>query len=80
MKRVIAGILLSVAMAAVPAVAYDGDRASHRDIRHDRAQVTHDRRELRRDRRNGNYAGARHERRQLRREHRDIARDRRQLR
>lgn len=80
MKRIIAGILLSVAISTAPALAYDGDRALHRDIRHDRAQVTRDRRELRRDLRHGNYAAARHERRELRREHRDLARDRRQLR
>lgn len=80
MKRVIAGILLSVAMATAPALAYDGDRALRRDMRRDRAQIAHDRRELRRDLRHGNYAAARHERRELRRERRDLARDRRHLR
>jgi len=77
MKRGIAGILLLVAMAVAPALAYDGDRALHRDIRHDQAKIAHDRRELRRDLRNGNYAAARHERRELRREYRDVNRDRR---
>lgn len=80
MKRVIAGILLSVAMATAPALAYDGDRGVRRDMRHDRGQITHDRRELHRDLRNGNYAAARHERRELRHEQRDLARDRRHFR
>ncbi len=45
MKRVIAGLLLSVAMATAPALAYDGDRAVRRDMRHDRAYIAHDGRE-----------------------------------
>jgi hypothetical protein len=79
MKRAIAGMLLLVGMVA-PALAYDGNRAVHRDIRRDQAKIAHDRRELRRDLRNGNYAAARHERRELRREYRDVNRDRRELR
>lgn len=80
MKRAIAGTLLLVAMSIAPALAYDGDRALHRDIRHDQANIAHDRRELRRDFRHGNYAAARHERRELRRDYRDVNRDRRELR
>lgn len=80
MKRAIAGMLLLVGMAVAPVLAYDGDRALHRDIRRDQAKIAHDRRELRRDLRRGNYAAARHERRELRRERRDLNRDRRELR
>jgi len=76
MKRAIAGILLLVGMGVAPALAYDGNRALHRDMRHDEARIAHDRRELRRDLRRGDYAAARHERRELRREYRDLNRDR----
>jgi hypothetical protein len=79
MKRAIAGILLLVGIGAAPALAWDGDRGLHRDIRHDQAKIEHDRRELRRDLYYGNYDAARHERRELRREYRDINRDRREL-
>ena len=79
MKRAIAGVLLLVGMAVVPALAWDGDRGLRNDIRHDDAKIAHDRRELRRDLYNGNYAGARHQRRELRREYRDVNRDRREL-
>jgi hypothetical protein len=79
MKRAIAGILLLVGIGVAPALAWDGDRGLHRDIRHDQAKIDHDRRELRRDMHYGNYAAARHERRELRREYRDINRDRRDL-
>jgi hypothetical protein len=79
MKRAIAGILLLVGIGVAPALAWDGDRGLHRDIRHDQAKIDHDRRELRRDMYYGNYAAARHERRELRREYRDINRDRRDL-
>jgi hypothetical protein len=68
MKRAIAGILLLVGMGVAPALAWDGDRGLHRDIRHDQAKIAHDRRELRRDLYGGDYAAARHERRELRRE------------
>ena len=79
MKRAIAGILLLVGMGVAPALAWDGDRGLHRDIRHDEANIRHDRRELLRDLNHGNYAAARHERRELRHEYRDVNRDRRQL-
>src|SRR5262249_23593144 len=79
MQPAIAGIVLLVGMGVAPALAWDGDRGMHRDIRHDEAKIAHDRRELRRDLRNGNYAAARHERRELRREYRDVNRDRREL-
>jgi hypothetical protein len=79
MKRAIAGILLLVGIGVAPALAWDGDRGLHRDIRHDQAKIDHDRRELRRDMYYGNYAAARHERRELLREYRDINRDRREL-
>ena len=78
MKRAIAGILLLVGMSVAPALAWDGDGALHRDIRHDQARIAHDRRELRRDLNRSNYAAARHERRELRREYRDVSRDRRE--
>jgi hypothetical protein len=78
-KRVLAGILLLVGMGVAPALAWDGDRGLHRDIRHDQAKIGHDRRELRRDQRNGNYAAARYERCELRREYRDVNRDRSEL-
>ena len=79
MKRAIAGILLLVALGVAPALAWDGDRGIHRDIRRDEAKIAHDRRELRRDLYRGDYAAARHERRELRHEYRDVNRDRRQL-
>jgi hypothetical protein len=79
MKRAIAGILLLVGIGVAPALAWDGDRGVHRDIRHDQAKIDHDRRELRSDLYHGNYAAARHERRELRREYRDVSRDRREL-
>src|ERR1700735_746051 len=79
MKRAIAGILLLVGMSVAPALAWDGDRGLHRDIRHDEVRIAHDRYELRRDLNHGNYAAARHERRDLRREYRDVNRDRREL-
>jgi hypothetical protein len=79
MKRVIAGVLLLVGMGVAPAVAWDGDRGLHRDIRHDEARIAHDRRELRRDLYYGNYRAARQERRELRHEYRDVNRDRREL-
>lgn len=79
MKRAIAGILLLVGIGVAPALAWDGDRGLHREIRYDQAKIDHDRRELRRDLYYGNYAAARHERRELRREYRDINRDRREL-
>ena len=77
MKRAIAGILLLLGMGVAPALAWDGDRGLHRDIRHDEARIEHDRRELRRDLYRGDYAAARHERKELCREYRDINRDRR---
>ena len=49
MKSAIAGILLLVGMGVAPALAWDGDRGVHRDIRLDQAKIAHDRRELRRD-------------------------------
>jgi len=79
MKRAIAGILLLVGMGVAPALAWDGDRGLHRDIRHDQAQIAHDRREFRRDLYRGDYAAARHERRELRRQYLDVNRDRRDL-
>jgi len=79
MKRAMAGILLLVGMGVAPALAWDGNHALRRDIRHDHAKIAHDKRELRRDLRNGNYAAARHERRELRREYRDVNRDKREL-
>jgi hypothetical protein len=79
MKRAIAGILLLVGIGVAPALAWDGDRGLHRDIRHDQAKIDHDRRKLRRDMYYGNYAAARHEHRELLREYRDINRDRREL-
>jgi len=39
MKRTIAGILLLAGMTVAPALAWDGDRGLHRDIRHD--EVSH---------------------------------------
>lgn len=77
MKRAIAGMLLLVGMSVAPALAWDGDRAQRRDIRHDEAKIEHDRQELHRDLYYGNYAAARQERRELRREYRDLNRDRR---
>jgi hypothetical protein len=79
MKRAIAGILLLVGMGVAPALAWDGDRGLHRDIRHDEAKIAHDRRELHRDLRRGDYEAVRHERRELRREYRDVNGDRREL-
>jgi hypothetical protein len=79
MKRAIAAMLLLVGMSVAPALAWDGDRGLHRDIRHDEAKIAHDQRELRRDLYYGNYGAARHERRELRREYRDVNRDRREL-
>jgi hypothetical protein len=79
MKRALAGILLLVGMSVAPALAWDGDRGLHRDIRHDEVRIAHDRYELRRDQYRGNYAAARHERRAIHREYRDINRDRREL-
>lgn len=79
MKRIIAGILLLVAMGVAPALAWDGDRGVRRDIRHDERKIAHDRRELRRALRRGDYAAAEHERRELRREYRDVNRDRQDL-
>jgi hypothetical protein len=79
MKRALAGILLLIGMSVAPALAWDGDRGLHRDIRHDDARIAHDRYELRRDLYRGNYAAARHERRAIHREYRDINRDRREL-
>ena len=79
MKRAIVGVLLLLGMGVAPALAWDGDRGLHRDIRHDQAKIAQDRRELRRDLYRGDYAAARHERRELRREYRDVNRDRRDL-
>ena len=79
MKRAIAGILLLLGMGVAPALAWDGDRGLHRDVRHDEAKIAHDRRELRRDLYRGDYVAARHERKELRREYRDLNRDRRDL-
>ena len=79
MKRALAGILLLIGMSVAPALAWDGDRGLHRDIRHDDARIAHDRYELRRDLYRGNYAAARHERRAIHREYRNINRDRREL-
>ena len=76
MKRAIAGFLLLVGMGVASALASDGDRGMHRDVRRDEAKIAHDRWELRRDLYRGNYAAARHERRELRREYRDVNRDR----
>ena len=78
MKRAIAAVLLLVGMSVAPALAWDGDRGLHRDIRHDQARIAHDRRELRGDLYRGNYAAARHERRELRGDYRDVNRDRRE--
>ena len=50
---------LAVGIGVAPALAWDGDRGLHRDIRHDQAKIDHDRRELRRDMYYGNYAAAR---------------------
>src|ERR1700733_9140089 len=72
MKRVIAGVLLLVGMGVAPALAWDGDRGLHRDIRHDEARIAHDRRELRRDLYYGNYRAARQERRELGHEYGDV--------
>ena len=60
MKRAIAGVLLLVGLSVAPALAWEGDHALRRDIRHDQAQIAHDRRELRRDLNHGDYAAARH--------------------
>jgi hypothetical protein len=79
MKRAIAGILLLVGMGVAPALAFDGDRGPHRDIRYDNARIAHDRREMRRDFNHDNYIAAGHERRELRREYRDVSRDRSEL-
>jgi hypothetical protein len=79
MKRAIAGILLLLGMGVAPALAWDGERGLHRDIRHDESRIAHDRRELHRDLNHGNYAAARHERRELRHEYRDVNRDRHDL-
>jgi len=79
MKRAIAGVLLLVGLSVAPALAWEGDHALRRDIRHDQAQIAHDRRELRRDLNHGDYAAARHERRELRHDYRDLNRDRREL-
>lgn len=79
MKRAFAGILLLVGMSVAPALAWDGDRGLHRDIRHDETRIAHDRYEMRRDFNHRNYAAARHERRELGREYRDVNRDRREL-
>lgn len=76
MKRAIAGMLLMVGLSVAPALAWDGNRGLHRDIRHDEAKIAHDRRELRRDLYYGNYGAARHERREIRRRERDLNRDR----
>ncbi|MGA1987064.1 MAG: hypothetical protein ABSG72_12410 [Candidatus Sulfotelmatobacter sp.] len=79
MKRALAGVLMLIGMTVAPALAWDGGRGLHRDIRHDEARIAHDRYEMRRDFNHGNYAGARHERREIHREYRDVNRDRREL-
>ncbi len=79
MKRMIAGVLLVVAMGAGTMFAEDGYWRDRRDMRRDEAKIAQDRRELRRDLYYGNYRAARHERRELRREYRDLKRDRRGL-
>jgi hypothetical protein len=78
MKRMIAGVLLLMAMGVGTMFAEDGYWRDRRDIRRDEGKIVHDRRELRRDLYDGNYAGARHERRELRREYRDLNQDRRE--
>jgi hypothetical protein len=77
MKRIIAGSLLLLVIAAGAGFADDGWHRD-RDIRRDEAKIAHDRRELRRDEYRGDYAAARHERRELHREYRDVNRDRRE--
>lgn len=79
MKRTIAGVLLLVGMSVAPALAWDGNHALRRDIRHDEARIARDRHELHRDLNHGNYGAAHYERRQLRRDYRDLNRDRRDL-
>ena len=79
MRRTIAGVLLLVGMSVAPALAWDGDRALRRDIRHDETRIARDRHELRRDLNHGNYGAAHYERRQLRHDYRELNRDRRDL-
>ena len=79
MKRMIAGVLLLIALGAGTMFAEDGYWQDRRDIRRDEAKIAHDRRELRRDLYRGDNAAARHEQRELRREYRDVNRDRRDL-
>jgi len=79
MKRMIAGVLLVMALGAGTLFADDGYWRDRRDIRRDEARIARDRRELRRDLYYGDYVAARHERRELRREYRDLRQDRREL-
>lgn len=75
MKRIIAGILLVVALGAGTMFGDDG-YGRGRAVRRDEARIAHDRRELRRDDYYGNYRAARHERRELRRDYRELRQDR----
>lgn len=75
MKRMIAGVLLLMALGAGTLFAQDG-YGRGRAVRRDEARIAHDRRELRRDDYYGNYRAARHERRELRRDYRELRHDR----
>ncbi len=79
MKRMLAGVLMVMALGAGTMFADNGYWRDRRDIRRDDAKIVRDRRELRRDLYYGNYRAARHERRELRREYRDLNQDRRDL-
>jgi hypothetical protein len=75
MKRMIAGVLLLMALGTGTMFADDGYAPGH-TIRRDEARITRDRRELRRDDYYGNYRAAGHERRELRRDYRELRHDR----
>ncbi len=78
-KRMIAGLLLTVGMGAGTMFASDGYWHDRRDIRRDESKIAHDRYEARRDLYRGNYGAARHEERKIARERHDLRRDRRDL-
>src|ERR1700755_450951 len=79
MKRILAGLMLTVLAGAGSMVAQDGyhhdrdvrhdyyeRRQDRRDVRRDEHKINRDRRDLRHDRYEGNYAAARRDRRDLR--------------
>lgn len=73
MKRMLAGVLLVLAMGVGTLSAADGYR---RDIRRDETRIAHDRHDLRKDLRHARYGAARFDQRELRRDYRSLREDR----